>query len=189
MPTSASLVLAAALVGLLQAVPEELLTQVTSLGPVEAGLIGGGGVVSVGAVRWLVKRRAAGAGSQAATATAVSTTAAGGKKHSVAFTLPGLLPVSKGIRQVTHNEVHAIELGFLVGLVLAWLYDAGHTKPVIGILVAFVAGSLGYRRYSSKAVETIRVEPWYALLALAAGGALGWALFVAEPGLPTRLGI
>lgn len=177
---------------LLQGTVEDVMNQVSALGPVEAAAVGGSGVVSVGAVRWLLKRRATPTGGANPTATSVSTTASGtgtGSKKSVAFTLPGLLPVSKGIREVTHDEVHAIELGLVVGAVLTWLYSAGHTEPVFGILVAFVAGSLGFKRYSSKGVKTIRMEPWYALLSLATGGVVGWALFMRDPGLVTLLGL
>ena len=121
------------------------------------------------------------------TASTTTTSAGSAGKHKVAFTLPAILPVSKGIRQVTHNEIRAIELGFVVGLVLTWLYDAGHTEPALGILVAFVVGSLGFKRYGSKAFKTIRLELGYALLALAGGGALGWSIFMREPGLLTLL--
>lgn len=176
-------------------VRESLMDVVASLTPIEAAAVGGGGIVSVGVVRWLVNRTAAGSSGTAA-ATSVSTTASttvsgsgSAGKHKVAFTLPSLLPVSRGIREVTHNEIHAIELGLVVGVALTWLWNAGHTEPVLGILVAFVAGSLGFKRYGSKAFKTIRLEPWYALLALAAGSALGWAIFIREPSLLTQLGV
>lgn len=180
------------------------------LGPVletltvgNAPLYGGSGIISIGTVRWLVKRRtASGAGgttdstSVATTTTGTSgssavtpTTPSGGEKHNVAFTLPGFLPVSDGIRQVTHNEVHAVELGLVVGVVSVWLLSVGRTNAVYNIVIAFVAGSLGYNHYSSKAFETIRYEPWYALLALAGGGTLGWLIFIMEPGLLTPLGV
>ncbi|WP_435345349.1 hypothetical protein [Haloarchaeobius sp. HRN-SO-5] len=168
--------------------------------PTNAAMYGAGGLFSVAGVRWLVKRRAGGTLESAATGTTVNTgggtaskgmasttttttTRASGSKHNVAFTLPSFLPVSDGIRNVTHHEIHAVELGLVVGLASTWLYVEGRTEVVTGIVVAFVAGSLGYRRYSSKAFKTIRYEPWYALLALAAGGALGFGLFVMEPSL------
>lgn len=176
----------AVLAGVLQgAIQEQVTDLIASVSPIEAAMIGGSGVASVGVVRWLVKRAAPVWGSPAGTTvstTATNASTGGGNKHSVAFTVPGIVPLSAGIRKVTHNEIHAIELGLVVGLVLAWLYDAGHTEPVLGILVAFVAGSLGYKRYSTKAFKTIRLEPWYALLALAAGGGLGWAIFTKDPG-------
>jgi len=176
----------------LQGSVEDVLNQVTALSPVEAAAVSASGIVSLGAVRWILKRRAAPTGGANPTATSVSSTASGttgSTSKSVAFTLPGVLPLSKGIREVTHDEVHAMELGFVVGVVLAWLYGQGYTQPVLGMLVAFVAGSLGFKRYSSKAVKTIRMEPWYALLALAMGGGLGWALFLREPGLLSVLGL
>lgn len=193
MPIPASIALGSAWgVVLLQSTLEGVITELMTLTLIETAAVGGGGIFSVGAVRWLVKRSAGSTTSGDGTATSVSTTAAGagtGKKDKVAFTLPGFLPVSRGIRQVTHNEIHAIELGLIVGVALTWLYDAGHTKPVFGILVAFVAGSLGFRRYGSKAFKTIRLEPWYALLSLGAGAAVGWAVFMREPGLVTLLGL
>jgi len=176
----------------LQGSVEDVLNQVTALSPVEAAAVSASGIVSLGAVRWILKRRAAPTGGANPTATSVSSTASGttgSTSKSVAFTLPGVLPLSKGIREVTHDEVHAMELGFVVGVVLAWLYGQGYTQPVLGMLVAFVAGSLGFKRYSSKAVKTIRMEPWYALLALAMGGGLGWALFLREPGLLSVVGL
>lgn len=177
---------------LLQGTVQDVLNQVTALSPLEAGAVGGSGLVSLGAVRWILKRRAAPTGGANPTATSVSTTASGsvgGSKKSVAFTLPAILPVSKGIREVTTDEVHAMELGIVVGLVLSWLYGQGYTKPVFGILVAFVAGALGFKRYSSKAVKTIRLEPWYALIALALGSSVGWALFIRDPSLLTLFGL
>lgn len=54
---------------------------------------------------------------------------------------------------------------------------------MVTIVVAFVAGSLGFKRYSIKGVKTIRMEPWYALLAFAVGGGIGWGVFVGDPGL------
>lgn len=171
---------------------EQTLRHVT---PLRAVLYGGSGVLSIAVVRWLVKRSAAGTTvSEASSSTAgdvsVSTTAQStSKKHNVAFTLPSVLPLSKGIRSVTHNEIHAIELGLVVGGVTAWLFARGRIDPAVGILVAFVGGSLGFNRYSSKAFKTIRLEAWYALLALAGGGALGWAIFIREPGLLQLLGV
>lgn len=186
LPSSVVLGYTWTVVVVLQSSLESTLNDIVSVTPIEAAAIGGGGLLSIGAVRWLVKRSAASETSGGQAATTVSTTASGtgtGNKHNVAFTLPGFLPVSTGIRQVTHNEIHAIELGLVVGVALTWLWNAGHTEPVFAILVAFVAGSLGFKRYGSKAFKTIRLEPWYALLALGAGAALGWAIFLAEPAI------
>ncbi|TSD09192.1 hypothetical protein DP107_16840 [Haloglomus irregulare] len=168
---------------------------VGSLDPQSAALYGGSGVASLGAVRYLIKRRAA-SGSSGGTSVSTSggasvatTTRSGGSKHKVAFTLPSFLPVSKGIRSVTHNEIHALELGILVGGVSVWLFSVGRTRAVYGIVIAFVVGSLGFRRYGSKAFKTIRLEPWYALISLAIGAGLGWSLFMMEPSLTTQLGL
>ena len=116
---------------------------------------------------------------EAATSTTVRATSTGtsARKAGVAFTLPSFLPVSAGIRRVTHNEIHAVELGAVVGFVVVWLLSVGRTDPAITIVVAFVAGALGFKRYSSKAVKTVRMEPWYALLALLAGAGAGFAFF------------
>lgn len=83
----------------------------------------------------------------------------------VAFTLPVILPASEGIREVTHDEIHALELGFIVGIASAWLYVIGRTAIVGTIVVVFIFGSLEYRRYSIKAFKTVRKEPWYGLIA------------------------
>ncbi|WP_435365872.1 hypothetical protein [Haloarchaeobius sp. DYHT-AS-18] len=185
----------------LQSLPPELAEMVNevrgTLNPTTAAMYGGGGLLSVASVRWLVKRRAGGSLKNAAGGTnvstsgggggggqaAVTTTSSGTSKHNVAFTLPSFIPLSKGVRSVTHNEIHALELGVVVGLVGTWLYAHGQTEVVTTIVVAFVMGSLGYKRYSSKAFKTIRYEPWYALLALTGGGALGFAVFLMEPSL------
>ncbi|WP_435320372.1 hypothetical protein [Haloarchaeobius sp. TZWSO28] len=185
----------------LQSLPPELAEMVNevlgTLNPTTAAMYGGGGLLSVASVRWLIKRRAGGSLKNAAGGTnvstsgggggggqaAVTTTSSGTSKHNVAFTLPSFIPLSKGVRSVTHNEIHALELGVVVGLVGTWLYAQGQTEVVTTIVVAFVMGSLGYKRYSSKAFKTIRYEPWYALLALAGGGALGFAVFLMEPSL------
>jgi hypothetical protein len=191
----------------LQGLPPDAATAMNdvlgTLTPTNAAIYGAGGLFSVAGVRWFVNRRAGRTPGSAATGTTVNTgggvastvqsttttTRASGSKHNVAFTLPSFLPVSDGIRNVTHNEIHALELGIVVGLASTWLYVEGRTEVVTGIVVAFVAGSLGYRRYSSKAFKTIRYEPWYALLALSAGGALGYGLFIMEPSLLSLLGL
>jgi hypothetical protein len=166
------------------------------LTPGSIATYGAGALGSVGVVRYLVRRRASSSGAGAGTSVSTSggssvatTTRSGGSKHKVAFTLPAILPVSKGIREVTHNEIHALELGVVVGVISVWLFSLGRTRAVYGIVIAFVAGSLGFKRYGSKAFKTIRLEPWYALLALAAGGVLGWSLFLLEPSLTTQLGL
>jgi hypothetical protein len=112
---------------------------------------------------------------------------AGGKSgfgQSVAFTLPAFLPVSDGIREVTTNEVHALELGVIVGFVAIWLISIGRRDAGFGLALVFVGGSLGYKRYKSKAFKTIRMEPWYALMAFAAGGLA--AAMVFDPALVTQ---
>jgi hypothetical protein len=166
-----------------------------SVNPQSVALYGGGGVGAVGLVRYLVKRRASSSGlggtsvSTGDGSSVATTTRSGGKKHKVAFTLPSFLPISQGIREVTHNEIHALELGVLVGLVSTWLFSVGRTRVVYAVIIAFVAGSLGFKRYGSKAFKTIRLEPWYALISLAVGAALGWSLFIMEPSLTTQLGL
>jgi hypothetical protein len=123
-----------------------------------------------------------------ATAVGSKSKADAGKKSgfgkSVAFTLPSFLPVSKGIREVTTNEVHALELGAIVGFVTLWLLHIGRRDAGFGLALVFVGGSLGYKRYKSKAFKTIRMEPWYALMAFAFGAVVG-ALFF-DPTLLTR---
>lgn len=210
-PVSDEMALGALVYGLgmvLQSLPTEASNAVNDFlattTPQDAAVYGAGGLLSVGGVRWLIKRRAGGTLSNAAAGTTVhtgggaasggaasttTTTRASASKHNVAFTLPSFLPVSDGIRHVTHNEIHALELGVTVGLSMVWLYTEGRTKVVTGVVVAFVAGSLGYKRYSSKAFKTIRYEPWYALVALCLGGALGYGLFVMDPSVLVQLGI
>lgn len=185
----------------LQSPIEEVLREWT---PRDAAIYGGSGLLAVGLVRWFVKRRASSgtatgtrvsttAGSSVSTTTSTSTASStrhtGANKHNVAFTLPSILPLSKGIRNVTHNEIHALELGLVVGVLVLWLLSLGKQGVVRNLVITFVAGTLGYKRYSSKAFKTTRYEPWYALLALAGGGALGWAIFMREPSLLTLLGI
>jgi len=104
--------------------------------------------------------------------------------QSVAFTLPSFLPISKGVREVTSNEVHAIELGAIVGFITLWLIHIGRRDAGFGLALVFVGGSLGYKRYSSKAFKTIRMEPWYALMAFAAGAGVATLVFD-----PTLLGL
>jgi hypothetical protein len=104
--------------------------------------------------------------------------------QSVAFTLPAFLPISDGIREVTTNEVHALELGVIVGFVTLWLLHIGREDAGFGLALVFVGGSLGYKRYKSKAFKTIRMEPWYALMAFGCGAVVG-ALFF-DPALLTQ---
>ncbi len=194
------LAVSAWLVALLQSVPsgpESLVDGLSGeLTPLNVGLVAGSGILSVGVVRWLVKRSASGAPEAAPTevrtsggTTVTSTASSSSKKASAAFTLPSFVPLSKGIRTVTHHEIHALELGFVVGVVSVWLLSVGRQEVVYTIVVAFVAGSLGYKRYSSKAFKTVRHEPWYGLMALAAGGLLGWSVFFMQPSLLKLLGV
>jgi len=122
-------------------------------------------------------------------ATAVGSESKGREKksgfgQSVAFTLPAFLPISKGIREVTTNEVHALELGAIVGFVTVWLLHIGRRDAGFGLALVFIGGSLGYKRYKSKAFKTIRMEPWYALMAFAFGGIV--AALVFDPSLLTQ---
>lgn len=148
----------------------------------------GAGFASVTGVRWLLKRRASPegpSGTEVRTSgdPAVATSRSSGDKSDVAFTLPWIVPVSQGIREVTHDEVHALELGFVVGVLAAWLFAIGRTRIVGTIVVVFIVAALGYRRYSSKALKTVRKEPWYGLIALLVGGSVGYWVFFAEPGV------
>lgn len=182
---------------LLQTLPPELqdaLTQLPApLTPGGAGLYGGSVVVGVFVVRQLIKwRQPSSTPSDHSTAStgggitvdasgrtgSRTTTRSGGGKHNVAFTLPSFLPVSEGIRHVTHNEIHALELGLVVGGAVTWLLSTGQTESATGMAVTFIAGSLGYRRYASKAFKTTRIEPWYALIAFAVGGGVGYWFFL-----------
>lgn len=144
--------------------------------PTGAAVFGGGGLVGLALV-WRLLGRVRGGGTAGSRAAATSTKPGGHGKHNVAFTLPAVLPISRGIRSVTHNEVHAVQLGLVVGFVVVWLTNAGRTELAFGIVGAFVVGALGYMRYATKAFETIRIEPWYALLAFAGGAGLGHLVF------------
>lgn len=93
-----------------------------------------------------------------------------------AFTLPGFLPLSKGVREVSHNEIHSIELGVVLGFAIAWLASIGQQNIAVFLSVVFIGGALGYKRYRSKAFETVRSEPWYAVVAFAVGATLGWVV-------------
>ncbi|QAU14013.1 hypothetical protein EKH57_15585 [Halorubrum sp. BOL3-1] len=94
-----------------------------------------------------------------------------------AFTLPAAIPLSKGVRKVTHNEIHALELGLVVGVVTSWLLSTGRENSAAFLVLAFVAGTLGVRRYGTKAFETVRLEPWYAVVAFAVGGGAGYLFY------------
>lgn len=147
--------------------------------PAGLAVYGGGGLAGLVVVRQVLRRVRGGSQEHTPTTearTSTSTTA-GTVDPKVAFTLPSILPISRGIREVTHDEVHALELGAVIGFVVVWLYSVGRTNPAIGIVIAFVGGALGFRRYSSKAVKTVRMEPWYALLALLAGAGVGHLFF------------
>jgi len=116
--------------------------------------------------------------------TQISTGTDLGKDHA-AFVLPSVIPLSKGIREVTHNEIHAFELGLVVGFVATWLLTSGRREGAILLALAFVAGTLGYKRYRTKAFQTVRLEPWYALVSFAVGGVAAWLFY--RVGLPSGL--
>lgn len=139
--------------------------------PAGIAMYGGGGLVGVVVVRRLLGRLRGRTQHPAPTMAATTSTEVGGVgKHKVAVTLPSFLQMSRGIREVTHNEVRAMQLGVVVGFVTTWLYSIGRTEPAVIIVIAFVVGSLGFKRYSSTAVKTVRMEPWYGLTRVTGGG-------------------
>jgi hypothetical protein len=150
---------------------EELMSPIDEVPELVAVLLAA--LFALGGVRWLLGRGSQqdpGAGSQMeSTASREEDAAPAGP--AVAFMLPASLPLSAGVRRVTHNEIHAVELGLVVGVVTIWLSGRNGTAGV-ALLVAFVSGTLGFRRYCSPAFHTTRREPWYALVALVVGGTL-----------------
>lgn len=102
------------------------------------------------------------------------------KGGHAAFEIPSAVPLSKGVREVSHNEVHAIELGAVVGFALTWLVSIGRQNLAVTLMGVFVAGALGYKRYRTKALKTVRMEPWYALMAFASGAIVGYVFFTPE---------
>ncbi|MEF8901751.1 MAG: hypothetical protein V5A25_11070 [Halovenus sp.] len=121
------------------------------------------------------------------TTTTVGTTSETGpslaEEDAPAFTLPGFVPLSKGVRQVTHNEIHAMELGVVLGFAVSWLVSLGEQTTAVFIATLFIVGALGYKRYRTKAFETARLEPWYAVVAFAIGAGAGWLFFAPDVAL------
>jgi hypothetical protein len=152
-----------------------------------AAVYGSGGMMTIGGVLKVIGRFRSNSSPTAAAPTAggtVVTTAKGGtppsiKNDKTAFTLPGFLPVSKGIRKVSHNEIHALELGVVAGFLVVWLYSIGRQNVAAGLTILFVAGALGFERYKSKAIATVRMEPWYAFVAFALGAGGAYGVFLA----------
>lgn len=105
------------------------------------------------------------------------------EKDAPAFTIPGFVPLSKGVREVTHNEIHAMELGAILGFVVSWLVSLGEQTTAVFIATLFIVGALGYKRYRTKAFETVRLEPWYAVVAFAIGAGAGWLFFAPDVAL------
>lgn len=102
------------------------------------------------------------------------------KGDHAAFVMPGFVPLSKGVREVTHNEIHAMELGAVLGFVISWLASIGEQNIAVFLAALFIAGALGYKRYRTKAFKTIRMEPWYAIVAFGLGAGIGWLFFTPE---------
>lgn len=98
-------------------------------------------------------------------------------KQKVAFVLPSFVPVGEGVREVTTDEVHALELGLVLGFATVWLISAGQENFATTLAILFIGGALGYRRLGSKAVETIRKEPWYGLVSYAIGAGISYLVF------------
>jgi hypothetical protein len=171
--------------------PEPIQNLVESAPPLQSSeglaVYGSGGMMTVGGVLKIYGRFKSSSPATASAPTAagtVVTTAKGGtppgiKNDKTAFTLPGFLPVSKGIRKVSHNEVHALELGAVLGFVVMWLYSVGRQNVAAGLTILFVAGALGFERYKSKAIATVRMEPWYAFVAFAIGAGGAYGVFLA----------
>lgn len=176
---------------IVQQLPGGVRGVVESLPPLRSAegisLYGSGGMMTVGGIMKLVGRYRSDSSTKAdasAPAGTVVTTAEGDtppgiKNDETAFTLPAFIPLSKGIRKVSHNEIHALEIGAVVGFVIVWLYSIGRQNVAAGLVIAFVASALGFERYKSKAVATVRMEPWYALIALALGGGIAYGVFLA----------
>ncbi|NEU55781.1 hypothetical protein [Halorussus sp. MSC15.2] len=79
---------------------------------------------------------------------------------------------------LTYTEIHAAILGAVVGVLAGYAHGIGRTDVAVGFAAAFVAVALGLK-YTGKipaAQQTVRREPWYALAALLAGGAVGLAV-------------
>ncbi|CQH59668.1 homolog to HCTV2-ORF24 [Halobacterium hubeiense] len=72
----------------------------------------------------------------------------------------------------TFREWHAGVLGAAVGAFASYLHAINYTDLGVGLAVVFVAAALGLRRYGSVASRTVRREPWYALAAFVAVGAV-----------------
>jgi hypothetical protein len=72
----------------------------------------------------------------------------------------------------TFREWHAGVLGAAVGAFASYLHAIDYTDLGVGLAVVFVAAARGLRRYGSVAGRTVRREPWYALAAFVAVGAV-----------------
>jgi hypothetical protein len=74
--------------------------------------------------------------------------------------------------ELAFREWHAAVLGAVVGAFAAYLHATEYAAVGVTIAVVFVVASLGVARYGSTASRTVRREPWYALAAFLAGGAV-----------------
>lgn len=73
----------------------------------------------------------------------------------------------------TFTEWHATVLGGVIGAFAAYLHTIRFSAVGVFIATVFVAGALGLRIYDGTAAHrTVTKEPWYALGAFAAAGAL-----------------
>jgi len=83
-------------------------------------------------------------------------------------------PVLGTENPLTYTELHAVVLGVVIGVLAGYAHRIGRTTAAIGVTTTFVGLALGlqYTGEIPAAQRTVRREPWYALAALVAGGAV-----------------
>ena len=91
-------------------------------------------------------------------------------------------PFRRVAGDLIYDEAHAMELGFITGLVFGIGLAAGYTDVVIPLLVLSVASAFGLKKAPGTlpvAQRVERAEPWYFGVLLAVGLAVGVGAFLA----------
>lgn len=101
---------------------------------------------------------------------------AGSGTPDVALRIPVPLP-GRTSWPVSHAELHAVELGFVGGALLAWFASLVVVDPIVGTLVGAAMGAFGIRRVRSMAAETVRQATLHCLGATVLGTAIGVVAF------------
>lgn len=122
------------------------------------------------------------------------------KEKTPAIVLPKAVPLPYGVREITVNEIHAMQLGITSGIPLGILYNSWVLASVVILtelmLIAYGTSISNYvpnadkipakKRYPKAAKMTIKKDPWYFTSMLLFGFGIG-LFFVNYSGIVLKI--